>query len=50
MNCKYCDTPQKGQMQFIEGHCWDCLTKACISTNLPIDVLIGMIKEGTVLA
>ena len=37
-------------MIFIEGYCWDCLLKAHKSSNLPIEVLVGMIKEGTVLS
>lgn len=50
MKCRYCQLDQAGQMQFIEGYCWDCLGNAQKSSNLPLEVLVGMIKEGMVIA
>ena len=44
--CLYCKKSQAGEMIFIEGYCWDCLTIAHKATGLPIEVFIGLIKEG----
>ena len=50
MKCRYCNLDQAGQMQFIEGYCWNCLSKAQKSSNLSLEVLVGMIKEGMTLS
>jgi len=49
MNCLFCNLPQAGQMIFIEGYCWNCLTKAQASSGLPIELIVGLIKEGAVI-
>lgn len=46
MKCRHCGISQKGQMQFLAGYCWTCLEKARKSTNLPLEVLVGMLNEG----
>mgnify|MGYP006269162101 CR=1 FL=1 len=50
MKCRFCGIDQKGQMQFIVGYCWTCLEKTRKSTNLPLEVLVGMLKEGLEIA
>ena len=50
MKCRFCGLDEKGQMLFIEGYCWNCLGKAQKSSNLPLEVLVGMIKEGMTLS
>ena len=47
--CIYCDLPQAGNLQFIEGYCWNCLSKAQGSSGLPIEVIAGLIKDGAVI-
>jgi hypothetical protein len=44
--CLYCNLPQGGNLQFIEGYCWNCLSKAQASSGLPIEVIAGLMKEG----
>jgi len=49
MNCLFCNLSQAGQMIFIEGYCWNCLSKAQASSGLPIELIAGLIKEGAVI-
>jgi hypothetical protein len=49
MNCLFCNLPQAGNFQFIEGYCWNCLSKAQASSGLPIELIVGLIKEGAVI-
>ncbi len=49
IKCLYCDLPQAGNLQFIEGYCWNCLSKAQASSGLPIEVIAGLMKEGAVI-
>jgi hypothetical protein len=37
-------------MQFIAGYCWNCLIKAQKSSNLPIELLVEMLKEKMVIS
>lgn len=46
MNCRFCNIPQAGQMQFIVGYCWKCLEKARKSSNLPIEVFVELLRDG----
>lgn len=46
MKCRHCEIDQKGQMQFIVGYCWNCLEKARKASGLPVEILVGMLKEG----
>jgi len=48
-NCLYCDLPQAGNLQFIKGYCWNCLSKVQASSGLPMEVLAGLIKDGAVI-
>jgi hypothetical protein len=49
IKCLYCNLPQGGNLQFIEGYCWNCLSKAQASSGLPIEVIAGLMKEGAVI-
>lgn len=44
--CFYCNLPQAGNLQFIEGYCWNCLSKVQASSGLPLEVIAGLIKDG----
>jgi len=48
-NCAKCNKSQANQMMFIEGYCWNCLTKAQKALGLPVEVFLGLIKEGAVI-
>ena len=48
-NCAKCNLSQANQMIFIEGYCWNCLTKAQKALGLPVEVFLGLIKEGAVI-
>ncbi len=48
-NCAKCNKSQANQMMFIEGYCWNCLSKAQASSGLPIELIAGLIKEGAVI-
>lgn len=49
-NCNYCNKSQINEMQFIAGYCWNCLIKAQKSSNLPIELLVEMLKEKMVIS
>ena len=48
-NCLYCDKSQTNEMIFIEGYCWNCLIKTQEALGLPVEVFLGLIKEGAVI-
>jgi hypothetical protein len=49
MNCLFCNLSQANEMIFIEGYCWNCLTKTQKASGLPTEVFLGFIKEGAVI-